>query len=464
MSAKKKASKSTKKSKKRKVFKIILFALCIIILSAIGGGVYLFKSWKSEAVAKAFYKSDTIMTSMGPIEYKSMGTGPVILLSHMGGSGSDNIVFFKRIAQAGFQIICPSRPGYLGTPLTVNADFEYQADLYAELLNSLKIKEKVYVMGVSLGGPPAIEFAHKYPQKCKALILHSAITRQYTLGDEYSSIYKKITSKNFQNIYNWLSSESSKYFKNKHLEKLLELAADQPEIIIEQMAEYLAMEDATFFNLQFFDETTSPFSMRTNGLENDLKYAKNYQTKKLKVPILITHSTIDKLVRFNHANSFVELNPEAELFSYEGFGHAFWFGDEWEKIKEKTLNFLKETEESLKPKPKPKKPVIKDKNIRKLVSNTWVNRDNGAMLKIYPNGSFTLDFPGVDSNANVSGAAQFTKTHVTFYVSSKRFKNYCFQIKGRYKYSFKKDELILEVVSDKCFQRTEHFTAGWFKL
>ncbi len=213
--------KSTSKTKKKnnsittKIFRsIFLFILLILILGFIS-----FRAWKSKQETLALKNSHIVVSSMGPIEYKSIGDGPIIILAHMGGSGSDDIELFREIADAGYRIICPSRPGYLQTPLSENANFEYQADLYAELLKQLNITEKVFIMGVSAGGPSAIEFASKYSAQCNGLILHSAICKNFSPFSEikeYSQLMNIMLSPVWQDVFSWANYMGSKLITKKN--------------------------------------------------------------------------------------------------------------------------------------------------------------------------------------------------------------------------------------------------------
>jgi pimeloyl-ACP methyl ester carboxylesterase len=66
--------------------------------------------------------------------------------------------------------ITASRPGFLRTPLSSGQSFEEQADLYAALLDELRIERAVIVAG-SGGGYIGLQFALRHPQRCVALVL-----------------------------------------------------------------------------------------------------------------------------------------------------------------------------------------------------------------------------------------------------------------------------------------------------
>ena len=94
-----------------------------------------------------------------------------MLVVHGAGGGFDQALDFATdLNKAVFRCIFVSRFGYLRTPLPGDGSPEAQADLYACLLDSLGIPEAA-VMGVSAGGPSALQFAIRHPQRCSALVL-----------------------------------------------------------------------------------------------------------------------------------------------------------------------------------------------------------------------------------------------------------------------------------------------------
>ena len=65
---------------------------------------------------------------------------------------------------AGYRVLTPDRPGYLGTPIVNGGTPERQADLAAALLDTLGI-DRVAVVGLSAGGPGAIQFAVRHADR-----------------------------------------------------------------------------------------------------------------------------------------------------------------------------------------------------------------------------------------------------------------------------------------------------------
>ena len=124
------------------------------------------------------------LTDAGPIEYGREGSGSPVLVSHGAGGGYDQGLFLGReLFGPGFDVIAPSRFGYLSTPVPNFASPADQADAHAALLDALGIPEAI-VVGVSAGAPSAIEMALRHPARVSALIL--AVPRAYAPDAELS--------------------------------------------------------------------------------------------------------------------------------------------------------------------------------------------------------------------------------------------------------------------------------------
>ena len=62
--------------------------------------------------------AEMVATALGPVEVARAGEGPPVLVVHGMPGGSDQALAMGRsLVDAGFGVIAPSRPGYLGTPL-----------------------------------------------------------------------------------------------------------------------------------------------------------------------------------------------------------------------------------------------------------------------------------------------------------------------------------------------------------
>lgn len=115
--------------------------------------------------------STVVETSRGPIEYAVAGTGPAVLVVHGAGGGFDQGLDIATTQIAGgVRAVAMSRFGYLRTPVPRDASPAAQADAHAALLDALHIG-RAAVVGVSAGAPSAMQFALRYPDRTRALVL-----------------------------------------------------------------------------------------------------------------------------------------------------------------------------------------------------------------------------------------------------------------------------------------------------
>ncbi|MCF7938680.1 MAG: alpha/beta hydrolase, partial [Spirochaetales bacterium] len=156
--------------------KVIIGAtLCTVLLLSCTSTTRI-EEWKSERVADLRQGSVVARTAAGLVEYAVIGEGSVSILESHGSMSTyrEAVVMGEQFTQYGIRMICPSRPGYLRTPLSTGKTAEEQADTFAALLDNLNI-ESVIMIGASGGGPSALYFAWKYPDRCEKLILISAV-------------------------------------------------------------------------------------------------------------------------------------------------------------------------------------------------------------------------------------------------------------------------------------------------
>src|SRR5450432_617512 len=130
--------------------RIVLVILAVLIVAAIG--LYAFSaSDLTRARARLVGRSKTIETSFGTLEYAVMGVGEPILIVHGAAGGYDQgIDMTSAIAGRGYQLIAPSRFGYLRSTMPRDLTTAMQADAYAQMLDRLGI-DKANIVGISAG-------------------------------------------------------------------------------------------------------------------------------------------------------------------------------------------------------------------------------------------------------------------------------------------------------------------------
>jgi len=103
------------------------------LMSAIGAvfspGGFSIKQYQKElsiASDRILEGSRVVKTAQGLIEYSTAGKGLPVLFIHGAGGGHDMGRFFARRIGDDFFWVCPSRFGYLRTPMPEDASFETQ--------------------------------------------------------------------------------------------------------------------------------------------------------------------------------------------------------------------------------------------------------------------------------------------------------------------------------------------------
>jgi pimeloyl-ACP methyl ester carboxylesterase len=122
-----------------------------------------------------------------------------VLHFHGGNVGHDGWFLLEHLVSAGYRLLTPDRPGYLGTPLGDHGSPRAQADVAAALLDTLGI-DRVAVVGLSAGGPAAIEFVLRHERRSEALVLLSAISRRTPLSQDQlnSPLGRLVMTRRFQ--------------------------------------------------------------------------------------------------------------------------------------------------------------------------------------------------------------------------------------------------------------------------
>ena len=291
---------------------IFICVLFMLFMSCATGQI---RDWKSQRIETLERNSRLDETSVGPVEYAVFGDGIPVLFVHGSMAGYDSgFAFEPLITGLGVQLICPSRPGYLRTPLSIGETAEEQAEVFAALLDELGI-DRVAVAGGSGGGPASLYFALKYPERTIALLLVSTIIQQVrpisgftpaqrrqmenTMKDRSSFRMYRILSRNPERAIALMFPDTSKRI-HRDIEKI-ELAVR-------------------------FMEASLPMSLREEGTYNDLTEKNSFPLELLgdiRVPTFIAHGAKDQWAPLEMAEKAGELIPNAELTVFAG-DHIFF--------------------------------------------------------------------------------------------------------------------------------------------
>ena len=266
-----------------------------------------YRSWQKHELTRLQSNSKVIQTAHGLVEYQAKGQGPAVIYAHGTPGGYDQgLAFTHFIQKHQYQLLSVSRPGYLQTPLSSGATPAEQADLYAVLLDELGI-EKASIIGFSGGGPSALQFAIRYPERCRSLIMIGAIVQ-----------------------------------RNDKLAKLAGLSAWQRKIneLIEYLLVYEPFIYLTLPITRFIPagkavagmlcSGTHYAALRKTGYDNDFyQFAtineQDYPLENITAPTLVIHGTKDEDVPFADAQLLAKKVPNVTLLALQNGGHESFY-------------------------------------------------------------------------------------------------------------------------------------------
>jgi pimeloyl-ACP methyl ester carboxylesterase len=131
----------------------------------------LYRDDMARAQSRLAGRSSIAGTPLGPVEYATLGKGDPVLVIHGAGGGFDQALDMTgTLADYDYELIAPSRFGYLRTPMPHAATVAQQADAFVALLDHLHL-HAVDVVAISAGAWSALDFASRYPDRCRSLVL-----------------------------------------------------------------------------------------------------------------------------------------------------------------------------------------------------------------------------------------------------------------------------------------------------
>jgi pimeloyl-ACP methyl ester carboxylesterase len=299
---------------------------------------------KKQVLPGIYVDPKIAVTTKGTIEYDLMiGYWPVVLAIHAGLGGADQARLINDwLAQKGYRILSPSRPGYLGTPLESARTFEEQADLLAALLDTLDIK-KVIVTSLSAGGPIAYIFAAKYPEHVSALVVISSVSGDYNMPESAGPISQAIFMSTLgQKVVGKLMNMFPRAFLSGALGSVGYMTKERRKAYVE----HVMKTPGGFAFMKGIMDTMYPYSQRIQGNDNDMKQFNTMPPlpfDKITSPTLIIHGTHDADVKFVNGVRAYEHIKGAERYWIEDGDHlAFWLSQEAPKAQAYALEFLKQ--------------------------------------------------------------------------------------------------------------------------
>jgi pimeloyl-ACP methyl ester carboxylesterase len=273
-----------------------------------------------------------VRTPSGPVEYAEYGAGPPILALHGAMGGWDQSLLLARtIAGPGYRFVGLSRPGYLGTPLSVARSPEQQADVYAATLDALGIR-RAAVLAVSGGGPSALHFALRHADRCLGLVLVSTCGGKVETRLPLAFQVLRLAAR-----WAWLAGAMERK------------AGRDPDTAARRSIPDPALRERTLRDpgagplfRELLATTSDRMSLRLPGTLNDVAVTRTrtYPLERITAPVLVVHGTEDPAVPFaRHGKVLAERIPGAELVRLDGGAHVAIFTHR-EEAKARVVAFL----------------------------------------------------------------------------------------------------------------------------
>ncbi len=277
-------------------------------LAATAAFVRAYLHWKRASLDRLYTHSRLIDTAMGPVEYAIEGNGPVVLLLHGTPGGYDQgLAIAHALLNDHYTVISLSRPGYLRTPSTYRFSQE-QADVCAALLTALNIAHAA-VIGVSGGGPCALQFALRHPDYCDSLVLLCAVSHRFTIANR---LFQK-------ECYDILSPRSR--FTRTLFSHLLTF--NNPFLFLWEIL-MSRKHDAT---IDEFNRSNEMYQLRLDGFVNDsidFETMPDHFWERIQAPTLVVQGSHDGDLSLSHAEWAARKISNAELVIDDGGSHFFY--------------------------------------------------------------------------------------------------------------------------------------------
>jgi 2-hydroxy-6-oxonona-2,4-dienedioate hydrolase len=248
-------------------------------------------------------------TSVGVVEAALIGHGTTVLISHGSGGGYDMGLWLAQLIGGQFRYIAPSRFGYLRTPVPANPAPEAQADAYAALLDTLQVNA-VIIIGLSAGGPSALQFVLRHPGRCLGLMMLSAASQSVPpLPSIMRAIFPFMLTSDF---IPWLF-----YTISPH-------AVFQANGVSRALLSRIKFDREKMLLLDALYQTTFPTTPRRDGMINDMQQLTmfpSYPIERITVPTLVVHAVNDPIIPVGSGEFSAQMIPNTRFIKLEDGGH-----------------------------------------------------------------------------------------------------------------------------------------------
>ena len=223
-----------------------------------------------------------------PIAYRRKGDGEAVVLFHGAGFTRMWIPFYEKMAES-VDFITPEQPGFGETPMpNWFRSFNDLVILYDQFFEQLGL-DKIHLIGFSMGGWAAAEFASYYPRRLKSLSLITPVGLR--LEDNPGiDIFQLTPPELFDRL-----------FKDK-----------------EVMQEFLVDPEDFDEGIHLYSEFSAAARLMWAPRYN---LALEHRLQRVDCPSLVVGAEEDRLIPNEMSDKFADVLPNAKLVRLDGTGH-----------------------------------------------------------------------------------------------------------------------------------------------
>lgn len=244
------------------------------------------------------------------VAYRRCGTGPVLLLIHGMAGSSDTWAAVLPLLAEHFTVLAPDLPGHGQSD---KAPGDYSLGSYATTLRDLMAVldiERATIVGQSLGGGIAMQFAYQFPECCDRLVLVDS----GGLGREVSWMLRGLALPGAELVMPLLFPGFVRDWGNS-VERFLHDRGIRSGRASESWQAYASLTHGE--NRHAFVRTVR--AVIDGGGQSVSAVERLYLTSE--IPTLIVWGDQDRMIPIAHAKAAHEAMPTSQLSIMEGVGH-----------------------------------------------------------------------------------------------------------------------------------------------
>jgi len=259
----------------------------------------------------ALMKPHAITVDGDRVVYRSAGKGPVLLLVHgMAGSSATWRHVMPALARR-FRVLAPD---LLGQGQSDKPRGEYSLGAHANTLRDLLDAlghRRVTVVGQSLGGGVAMQFAYQFPERCERLVLVDS----GGLGREVTFFLRMLTVPGFESIFPLVCTPRLRDAGNRIATWLGRAGVRSTPASQEVWRSYTSLADADS-RQAFFRSLRDVIDFGGQAVS-----ALRRLPRAAQLPTLIVWGAQDPFIPVRHAVAAHQAIPGSRLEIFDGVGH-----------------------------------------------------------------------------------------------------------------------------------------------